>query len=196
MKFFTKKYGPLPVWAWAIIAAIVGYLAYRWYRNRSGSSTTPTAVDNSQPSSGLLPDSGGGAGSLDIPNSTPAVTTGSSGGSDFTAPDTGSGDTGNSSPSPDPSTLPPSSVVPVTPPKPNGQASTTKTSTTEASHPLTTVHVGSTTTLEPKPIAANYLPAPSVKTSITKKSIPTQSSEAVTAKAIAKKGGVGKKALR
>lgn len=213
MDFFKKKYGPLPVWAWAIIAAVVGYLAYRWYRNRSSSSTSaPAATTDTTPSTGLIPDNSGGAGGLSVPNSTPTEVTGPTT-TDFTIPpDTTGTDTTNTTPSPDPSTVAPNPTVTVTPPGPSGAASDTVTALPSESVPatgyqsieyaptgqiFTPTYVGSNApSLEPKPTAANYLPAPSVKTAVTTKSIPTTSSESITAKAIAAQGGVGKKALK
>lgn len=37
-KFLTKKYGPLPGWAWATISAALIYLLYRHFQNSGGSS--------------------------------------------------------------------------------------------------------------------------------------------------------------
>lgn len=36
---WTRKFGPLPGWGWAAVAA-VGAAGYMWYRNRSSSSST------------------------------------------------------------------------------------------------------------------------------------------------------------
>jgi len=39
-----KKYGPLPVWAWAILLAGVIFLLYRHARNSAGASSSPMTV--------------------------------------------------------------------------------------------------------------------------------------------------------
>lgn len=64
----TKKAGPLPVWAWAAIALIGGYLLYEHYKGTSSSATsaigsTPSAANDSGTDS-----SGSGSGSSGTPD--------------------------------------------------------------------------------------------------------------------------------
>ena len=37
---FTRKMGPLPMWAWMIIGVAAAYLGYRYYQSKSGTATT------------------------------------------------------------------------------------------------------------------------------------------------------------
>lgn len=84
----TKKWG-LPLWAWAIVVAVVGYFAYRWYQNRSGSSAAAnpaasTAGTTGADQSGLVGypggsgDSGGGSPFFPQQNPPPVEIIGSS----------------------------------------------------------------------------------------------------------------------
>lgn len=41
----TKKKGPLPIWAWAIITAGILYLAYRHFRGSGSTAASPTLTD-------------------------------------------------------------------------------------------------------------------------------------------------------
>ena len=64
-KGLGKKLGPLPLWAWIIIAGVGGYFGYQWYKNRAGGGGTPTTAGPSitptdmassgQPSSATAP---------------------------------------------------------------------------------------------------------------------------------------------
>jgi hypothetical protein len=61
----TRKVGPLPVWAWAVIVAVVGYVLYRRFSSSSSaatqltSSATPQQTAASPDSSlGLSPSAG------------------------------------------------------------------------------------------------------------------------------------------
>lgn len=70
--FLTAKKGPLPVWAWILLGTAALYFGYRWYENRSASSTTSpadTATDATEPTDtgdeGLGSASGDGSGSSD-----------------------------------------------------------------------------------------------------------------------------------
>jgi hypothetical protein len=78
---FLKKKGPLgmPMAFWAALGAIVLYLGYRWYQNRSGSSSSDDSTDSADDSS---TDNGNGeltGGGTAIPSpidtSTPPVST-------------------------------------------------------------------------------------------------------------------------
>jgi hypothetical protein len=73
----TKKWHGLPIWAWAVVAAVVLYFGYRWYKNRTpaaaanpAGSGTATAADPNAGSTGALGglpgsgDSGGGGGTF------------------------------------------------------------------------------------------------------------------------------------
>lgn len=62
-----KRKGPggIPIWGWAAITAVVLYLGYRWFQNRSGGSSSnavdtsgsdQTPVDTSAVDSGVPPD--------------------------------------------------------------------------------------------------------------------------------------------
>jgi hypothetical protein len=42
MEFLTRKEFGLPIWAWALIAAAVLYISYRFLSNRSGGSGSVT----------------------------------------------------------------------------------------------------------------------------------------------------------
>ncbi len=56
MNALTRKVGPLPVWAWALIVAVVGYVVYKRFA-QTGSSGATVPVGASQPatdSSGSL----------------------------------------------------------------------------------------------------------------------------------------------
>lgn len=62
----TRKVGPLPLWAWAAVAVVVGYVVYKHFQGASASSAQ-TAADTSAPqdstSSPTSPaDSGSGSG--------------------------------------------------------------------------------------------------------------------------------------
>lgn len=59
----TQKFGPLPVWGWAV-AGVGLYLAYSWWSNRSGASGADTSTQGQDTgalagSSGIDPGSGG-----------------------------------------------------------------------------------------------------------------------------------------
>jgi hypothetical protein len=43
----TAKVGPLPVWAWAAVALVVGYYVYKRSSSSSASTTTPATTDTS-----------------------------------------------------------------------------------------------------------------------------------------------------
>jgi len=63
MNWLQKKEMGLPIWAWGIIAAVILFLAYRYFSNRSsGSSGSPAVVTGadtgSQDDSGVPGDSG------------------------------------------------------------------------------------------------------------------------------------------
>ena len=44
MDFATRKLGPLPVWAWAVVG-LVGFLAIRWYRAKGAQANPPATAD-------------------------------------------------------------------------------------------------------------------------------------------------------
>lgn len=69
-EILTRKYGPLPVWAWTLAGLTVAYFGYRYYQSRS-SNTTAIDATGQAPKGNLgtvAGDSSGGAGSLVLPN--------------------------------------------------------------------------------------------------------------------------------
>lgn len=63
----TSKLGPLPVWAWGLIAS-AGLYGYQWYKGRSAPVVTdPTALDTSLPSNVSAGDASGGSGTFNSP---------------------------------------------------------------------------------------------------------------------------------
>lgn len=61
--FFTKKVGPLPVWAW-VATAVGTYLAYRYFSGASASTTTPAATDTTGATGTPVDTSGLGSGTV------------------------------------------------------------------------------------------------------------------------------------
>ena len=61
--FFTKKVGPLPVWAW-VATAVGTYLAYRYFSGASASTTTPAATDTTGATGTPVDTSGLGGGTV------------------------------------------------------------------------------------------------------------------------------------
>lgn len=71
-KSFSKKLGPLPVWAWALIGGAAGYLYLRSRANSSANTGAPVVATPTSDGSGI----GGGGGGGDIGTTpTPVVTT-------------------------------------------------------------------------------------------------------------------------
>ena len=70
--FLNRKFFNLPVWAWAIIAAIVLMIAYRYFKNRSsgGSSGGSSLPDTS---AATPADGSGGAGNVSTPVGEPPI---------------------------------------------------------------------------------------------------------------------------
>lgn len=63
--FITRKYGPLPAWAWVLV--VIGlYLAYQWWQGRNASSATTGA--------GTAAPVGGASGDSGTPTTTPTGT--------------------------------------------------------------------------------------------------------------------------
>lgn len=62
--FLKKKELGLPLWAWALIVAVLMYLLYRHYKNSAAnaSAASTTAPDTTGTSTGALDTSGGGSG--------------------------------------------------------------------------------------------------------------------------------------
>ncbi len=54
MKTFTQKLGPLPVWAWGLIGAVLIVIAYLIYRSRSSSTTSKTSTSGTTIAPGSL----------------------------------------------------------------------------------------------------------------------------------------------
>lgn len=63
-KFFTEKKGPLPVWAWAAIAAVMLYLIYRHFRSSSTSTSNTTPTGAATDTGSLAPSGLGSGGSI------------------------------------------------------------------------------------------------------------------------------------
>ncbi len=61
--FFTKKVGPLPVWAW-VATAVGTYLAYRYFSGASASTMTPAATDTTGATGTPVDTSGLGGGTV------------------------------------------------------------------------------------------------------------------------------------
>lgn len=57
LQSLNQKWHGLPVWVWAAITVVVLYLAYRWWQNRSSSSSS-NATDTTN-STDTAPDTGG-----------------------------------------------------------------------------------------------------------------------------------------
>lgn len=115
---FKKKYGPLPLWAWSAIAAVVLFGAYLYFRKRnaakSSANQTPADATSGNGSGNdfvppLIPDGGGGGGASPNPEPTTVV--------------------GTTPPGPTTQTPPPQPVAapPTTTPTPGATSSPTKT---------------------------------------------------------------------
>ena len=160
---YTEKVGPLPVWAWALLILIVGYLIYRHSKGSSSSSdtssTSPDTSTSTEPDTSGTPgpDRTGGGTSTGGPdaaslndellsqlagygNSIDALTAAILSSEAFVP---GAGDSGSGS------------VVPNGTPAPN-----TATSTPEKPATQTTSPHGATT--KTKPAAAKLKPAPTL----------------------------------
>lgn len=70
----TKKVGPLPVWAWAAIALIGGYLLYEHYKSSASSTPATSATAPAADTSGSTGD-GSGSGSGGSPDTGPTTPT-------------------------------------------------------------------------------------------------------------------------
>lgn len=65
----TRRVGPLPVWVWALLTAILVYIFWRYHRSKAGSATSPQigypiAGANYSPYAGQ----DGGGGSITFPD--------------------------------------------------------------------------------------------------------------------------------
>lgn len=69
----TRKLGPLPVWAWLILGAVVGWYVYEHYFKGSSSSTAATTANPVTPFDAAPP--AGGIGTATTPPGDPTGTT-------------------------------------------------------------------------------------------------------------------------